>query len=174
MITHVAILDTILIVAVVLLRVSCSYLVTELRAELQRLAAAKEVKLKELDAVLSQRLSLESVLRHCQERRLENLKEKEALSGIARLYLAKEVRLSSLAERRSKLMAELEYSARQEREATDRTQRAVHEKRRLDAETRLEELDDEIRQAEERPVEEPEIADENLSPESEAGDAVDG
>ena len=171
MITEVAILDTVFIVLVILVKVTGSYLLNALREELHRLAVLKELRLKELDAVLSQRMSLDAVRQHCLDRRVQEIEEREAPSAIQRLYQAKEARLSSLADRRRRLLGELQHSVRQEREATDVGMRSVHEKRRRAAEEQLEQVDEEIQHVEERPVEEPEVADRD--PEPEVGDFLD-
>ena len=173
MVTQVAIIDTVFIVAVILVKVTSSYLINALRDELHRLAALKELRRKELDTVIDQRISLESVLQHCLDRRVEGIEEREALSAIQRLYQAKEARLSSLADRRRRLQAEFQHSIRQEREATDVAMRAIHERRRQTAEEQLEQLEEEIQQVEERPVEEPEGADASPEPEPEVRDFLD-
>ena len=148
-------ISAVAVLGAVIARVVTTNLATGLRSELERLELIKRRAGLLLTNVLQQKGALQGVQAFYQRRKTEIMEERGLARDAIELYEGKEEVLAGLEERRQEILAELEFTARAARDATDEETISISEERRVLATKRLEKLELELEAALNEPVIEP-------------------
>ena len=152
----VILISSITLLTAIIAKVVAANLISSLKKELERLEAIRGRVRRALGAAQQRRSSLVGIQTFYQRRKTEMMAERGLSVDALELYETKDEELGSLEERRKEALAELEFAAREARDATDENAIALYEKRRDLATQRLEQVEQELEDRLNDPVVEPE------------------